>query len=70
MTIGVYKTNINSQEVACDLANDLKSKFAFTSVSFDLEDCDKVLRVMGLEVNTGSIIAFMNKKGYSCTSLD
>ncbi len=43
--IEVFKTDVNSKHDACMLMNIICSTFPEYEVNFDLEDCDKVLRV-------------------------
>jgi DNA uptake protein ComE-like DNA-binding protein len=45
-TIEVFKTNMSSWEEAKKLTDLLALRFPHVSVNFDLEDCDKILRVV------------------------
>lgn len=46
--IRVYKTNIRQQAEADKILSILTEKFPFSSINFDLEDIDNILRVEGL----------------------
>lgn len=43
--INVYKTNIEEQAIAEDILHKIRTELPDSDPSFDLEDCDKVLRV-------------------------
>lgn len=43
--IEIFKTNIEDQEQAHMLVNLIQNTFAGLRANFDLEDCDKILRV-------------------------
>lgn len=44
-SIAVYKTTVESQGVAESITCSIRRQFPDYDVSFDLDDCDKVLRV-------------------------
>lgn len=44
-TIEVYKTNVNELSSASAILEEIKSTHPNSDPSFDLEDCDNVLRV-------------------------
>ncbi len=43
--IKVYKTNVMERSIARDILNKIQQYLPGSNPSFDLEDCDKVLRV-------------------------
>lgn len=43
--IEVFKTNINCPDKAQELVSLIHKKFVAYSANFDLEDCDRVLRI-------------------------
>jgi hypothetical protein len=43
--IEVFKTNVRDQEIACMLIDQIHLTFVGYEANFDLEDCDKILRV-------------------------
>lgn len=45
--ISVYKTNIEQPAQAAMMINLLVRHFPTAKINFDLEDCDKILRVKG-----------------------
>lgn len=44
--VEVFKTNIATQKQAVKILKILHNNLALSSASFDLEDCDKILRVV------------------------
>jgi len=52
--IEVFKTNINCPEQAKLLVKEIHKTFAEYKANFDLDDCDKILRVVN---NNGTIAA-------------
>lgn len=67
--VEVFKTNV--QEVAASkmLIQKLFERFQADRISFDLEDCDKVLRVEGANFSPDDIIESVRSFGYSCEIL-
>jgi predicted RNA binding protein with dsRBD fold (UPF0201 family) len=53
--VEVFKTNVHSQDQAIEVINALQNILPFAKINFDLEDCDKILRiedevVLGLQI--------------------
>lgn len=46
MKVEVFKTNVADPEKAKWLVNQIERNFANCKVNFDLDDCDRILRVM------------------------
>ena len=66
--IEVFKTNINCPDKALQLVEQIHNSFNGYKANFDLEDCDRVLRIVS---NTGSIITayFIDwLKNYDCNA--
>lgn len=68
--VEVFKTNVEKKELAEQLASSLRIRFPFSKINFDLEDCDKILRIEDKEVCVKSIIELMNRIGYQCEVLN
>ena len=45
-TIGIYKTDVDEAILAAVISASLQYHLPGSSVSFDLDDCDKVLRIV------------------------
>lgn len=68
--VEVFKTNVELEEQAVRLAGELSSQFPQTKINFDLDDCDKILRVEGKSFTSYKIIEALNLNGYHCQILE
>lgn len=69
--VEIFKTNVRNKKEAKQIANLLKSAFSEARINFDLSDCDKILRVEGInESNSPVIVAGLNKLGFQCEILN
>jgi hypothetical protein len=68
--IEVFKTNVEHKVTADQIQSALQVQFPLSKVNFDLEDCDRILRVEGHEVCIETIIEWMNVSGYQCEVLN
>ncbi|WP_236675860.1 hypothetical protein [Chryseolinea lacunae] len=66
MMIEVFKTNVHDRSVANMLIDRIHETFVEYRVTFDLEDCDKILRVksFGGTVQCHEIIALLGAFGF------
>jgi hypothetical protein len=67
--VEVFKTNVQSYEQSERLLSKLLQQFPELKINFDLEDCDKILRVKGAQIPLGSIISLLNSEGFACAPL-
>ena len=67
--VEVFKTNVQHRELAEQLASILRGRLAFCKINFDLEDCDKILRVEGKQVCVEIIIEILSTHGLQCEVL-
>ena len=67
--VEVFKTNVQHRELAEQLAAILRGRFAFFKINFDLEDCDKILRVEGKQICVETIIEILSTHGLECEVL-
>jgi hypothetical protein len=70
MMVEIFKTNVVEASQAGSIVAFLLQYFRFSRVSFDLEDCDKILRVEGESIPNTKIIEILTKKGFQCHVLD
>jgi hypothetical protein len=68
--IEVFKTNIDKHDTATEIATELQWLFPSISVTFDLDDCDRILRVSGEQIHVHGIQSYMQRKGHICEVLD
>ncbi|WP_347052322.1 hypothetical protein [Flavobacterium olei] len=68
--IEVFKTNVQ-EECQCKIIIDtLLEHFPNSSINFDLEDCDKILRIHSSSISNKKIIDLLASFGYSCEVLE
>ena len=67
--VEVFKTNVQHLELAEQLASILRGRFASSKINFDLEDCDKILRVEGNQICVETIITILSTHGLECEVL-
>jgi hypothetical protein len=70
MEILVFKTNVTSKKKVSKVSALLTSFPAIEQWNFDLDDCDKVLRVVANGLNPGSVESLLHKAGFNCQELD
>lgn len=67
--IEVFKTSI-SKDAQHSVSESLIAKFPDLEVNIDIEDCDKVLRIVGMQVQNEQIIATVKSLGFQCELLE
>lgn len=67
--IEVFKTDVQQPGTANLLVAKLILLFPGSKVNFDLEDCDRVLRVEGDNICCEKIGALLKSNGYRCEVL-
>lgn len=69
--VEVFKTNVTDPLEAEMLIDLMHQHFRDYSANFDLEDCDRILRVASQErsIDPASLIRFMEKYGYRIEAL-
>lgn len=70
MRVEVFKTNVHQDYQAKRLVDLLQQYFPGSKINFDLDDCDKVLRVEGDNFLPGKIMTLVNENGFSCVELE
>ncbi len=68
--VEVFKTDVRKTGEAKRLINLLLQHFPGTLINFDLEDCDKVLRLEGESVLPGKVELLVTERGFSCKALE
>ena len=67
--IEVFKTNVQEMEQSKMIVVKLLEHFPNSIINFDLEDCDKILRVHATSISNHHIIELLNSYGYHCEPL-
>jgi hypothetical protein len=64
--VEVFKTDVNDQNEARMLVDRIHKAFAHCRANFDLQDCDKILRVKGVtgEEEIWQIVTFVKSFGW------
>ena len=65
--VEIFKTNVKKSEKLVSL---LSMKYPDLKINFDLEDCDKILRIEGESFCPTRITKKMNKLGHKCLVLE
>lgn len=68
--IEIFKTNVEFEEQCNTIISTLINTFSSLKVNFDLEDCDKILRVEGTDFSVEQIMKKVNILGYTCEVLE
>jgi hypothetical protein len=67
--VEVFKTNVQEATQAEKLVNLLYSSFPARKINFDLEDCDKILRIDGHDHYSSKVIETLRNNGVWCEEL-
>lgn len=68
--VEVFKTNVTRQSQALGLLVLLRQYFPKSKLNFDLDDCDKILRIQGDEFCPLKIAELLKANGFECYVLD
>lgn len=70
MVVEVFKTNVQKEADTSYIIAVILTQFPDYKINFDLEDCDKILRVEGVDLEPNNIIDYVNCLGYTCVKLE
>lgn len=70
MEILVFKTNVSSKRKVNKVRSLLKSVPAIKQWNFDLEDCDKILRIETNNLRPAYVESLLQTAGFNCRELD
>jgi hypothetical protein len=68
--IEIFKTNLENQADANFILQQLKTFFTNYFCNFDLEDCNKILRIEASNIDIAKIEETLCKMGFDCENLD
>ena len=68
--VEVFRTNVRRKRQAKILLDILSKQFPLFHINFDLEDCDKILRVEGENICQEKIAGLVTENGYECDILE
>lgn len=69
MVVEVFKTDVTELALSKKLIELLRDQLPDSQINFDMDDCDKILRVAAASVSSEKVIAILNSNGYSCEVL-
>ncbi len=69
-TVEVFKTDVQKVWQAEKIIVVLQQVFPGSRINFDLEDCDKILRVEGRNICLEKIKTLLQGSGFACTILE
>jgi hypothetical protein len=67
--VEVFKTNVQEMEQSKMIVGKLLEHFPNSIINFDLEDCDKILRIHASSISNTKIIELLNSYGFHCEAL-
>ena len=62
--VEVFKTNVEQVEHSEMLIDQIINQIPNSQINFDLEDCDKILRIEAESVSNQLIIEILHQNGY------
>ena len=68
--VEVFKTNIHDETSANKIIVEMFEALSGFKINFDLDDCDKILRVESDKVIPEDIVKIINCRGFSCEVLE
>lgn len=68
--VEIFKTNISDTVQAGFVLRLLEERWPQYEANFDLEDCDRILRIESAVVEHEQIVALMRLQGYACEVLN
>lgn len=68
--IEVFKTNVETAGDASSIIQMLLRHFPASRINFDLQDCDKVLRVEGKDFSSDKVMTLLRENGFHCAILE
>ena len=68
--VEIFKTNVTDERHAALILRLLKEQWPRYEVNFDLEDCDRILRIENDSIDHLQIVAMMHMQGYACEVLN
>ncbi len=68
--VEVFKTNVKRVSESKILVQKLLNHFPEHKINFDLNDCDKILRVQGKNISPEKIIQLLTEENYQCKGLE
>lgn len=68
--VEVFTTDVQKDSQARAIVNLLQRRFPGSKINFDLDDCDKILRVEGVNFVPENVASLVKEKGFKCRILE
>jgi hypothetical protein len=68
--IEVFKTDVRQAHQADTLISELLQHFPDSKINFDLDDCDRILRIEGLNFLADKVMSLLRENGFYCRLLE
>jgi hypothetical protein len=68
--VEVFATNVQERADAKTVVGLLLRHFPGSKINFDLQDCDKILRVEGTNVCPAKVMVLVKETGFACNVLE
>jgi hypothetical protein len=68
--VEVFKTNVYAESNSQKIIELLYEHFPECKINFDLDDCDKILRIEGSAFEPEKIKFIVNENGFMCEELE
>ena len=67
--VEVFKTDVYEEERSVSIVQKLHEYFPGNKINFDLQDCDKILRIEEENIFSERIMELLNEEGHECEIL-
>jgi hypothetical protein len=64
--VWIFKTSVSTETQVEALASDLDISIGNVKWNFDLQDCDRILRIEANRLNSEKVISILQSRGYEC----
>jgi hypothetical protein len=68
--VEIFRTNIDDKTTAGIVTEDLNRLFPGSKITFDLDDCDKILRIESERIVPEEIASILFGRGFVCEVLE
>lgn len=70
MIVEIFKTNVQKESDRDYIMAVIQKQFPDYKINFDLEDCDKILRIEGFDLQHDNVVNHVSRLGYTCIRLE
>jgi hypothetical protein len=68
-TVYVFKTTIETEQQAAEIGVSLNAIEAIAKWNFDLQDCDRILRIEAVQLEATRVCDMLKQSGFDCEEL-